>query len=86
MLSRNHLVLTSSVEDKLKPTLASLQSVLGSQEAVVAAVVKETGLLVAAVESIVGNVEVMRELGLSSADIRKSVGRQPQLFVYDYKG
>ena len=85
VFQRNFMVLTSDLEDKIKPTLAALQSVLGSQEGVVAAVAKEPNLLVSAVETLEGNVEVMLKLGLSSSDIRKSVGKQPQLFGLDYK-
>ncbi|GAB4813251.1 hypothetical protein N2152v2_000297 [Parachlorella kessleri] len=84
VLSRNYMVLTSNLEDNVKPTLAALQSVLGSQEGVVAAVAKAPNLLSSAVETIEGNMEVMQKLGLSSADIKKSVRRQPQLFAFDY--
>ena len=79
------MALTSSLEEKIKPTLAALESVLGSAEGVVAAVAKEANLLVSAVETIEGNVQVMQELGLSGADIRTSVRKQPQLFRFDYK-
>ena len=82
---RNPMVLTSSLEDKTKPTLAALHDVLGSQEAVVVAVAKAPTLLGSAVETLKGNVEVMEELGLSLTDIQKSVGKQPQLFAWDYK-
>ncbi|GAB4813249.1 hypothetical protein N2152v2_000295 [Parachlorella kessleri] len=84
VLQRNPMVLTSNLEDKVKPTLAALQSTLGTQEGVAAAVVRAPSLLVSAVETIEGNVGVMESLGLSSADIRKSVRRQPQLFHLDY--
>ena len=79
------MALTSSLEEKIKPTLAALESVLGSAEGVVAAVAKEANLLVSAVETIEGNVEVMQKLGLSAEDIRKSVRKQPQLFQFDYQ-
>ncbi|GAB4813252.1 hypothetical protein N2152v2_000298 [Parachlorella kessleri] len=79
------MVLSSNLEDKIKPILAALQSVLGSQEGVVAAVVKAPSLLVAALETIDGNVGVLKELDMSSADIMKSVSRQPQLFACDYR-
>ncbi|GAB4813244.1 hypothetical protein N2152v2_000290 [Parachlorella kessleri] len=85
VLSRHYMVLTSNLEGKVKPTLAALQSVLGSQEGVVAAVARAPGILVSALDTIAGNVEAMQELGLSSEDINESVGRQPQLFAHDYK-
>ncbi|GAB4813253.1 hypothetical protein N2152v2_000299 [Parachlorella kessleri] len=78
------MALGSNLEDKIKPTLAALQSVLGSQECVVAAVDRAPSLLVSAVETIEGNVGVMQKLDLSPADIRTSVDRQPQLFYHDY--
>ncbi|GAB4813232.1 hypothetical protein N2152v2_000278 [Parachlorella kessleri] len=79
------MALGSSVENKIKPTLAALQSVLGSQDSVVEAVVNNPSLLVSAVETLEGNVEVMQQLGMSSAEISKSVGKQPQLFGCDYQ-
>ncbi|GAB4813248.1 hypothetical protein N2152v2_000294 [Parachlorella kessleri] len=84
-LRRNYMALTSNIEDNFKPTLAALRRVLGSQEGVVGAVATEPKLLATALETLEGNVEAMQALGLSPADIRASVGRQPQLFVYNYK-
>jgi len=81
----NAMVLTSSLEGKIKHTLAALESVLGSAEGVVAAVAKAPTLLVSAVETIQGNVEVMQNLGLSGADIRMSAAKQPQLFKFNYR-
>ncbi|GAB4813229.1 hypothetical protein N2152v2_000275 [Parachlorella kessleri] len=85
MLARNPMVLSTSVEDKWMPNLAALEEVLGSQADVVVALAREPGLLVAALETLEGNVEVMKEQGMTSADIGKSVGKDPLLFAWDFK-
>ncbi len=59
------MFLTCSLNDKLRPTLAALEQVLGSRAEVARAVSKATILAVITADTIHSNVEVMRGFGLS---------------------
>jgi hypothetical protein len=86
LLRKIPMLLTCSLEDKLKPTLEALERVLGSRAEVLVAVSKAAGLAVMALETMKSNVELMRGFGLSAREIRQSVARQLQLFLWDYAG
>ncbi|GAB4813219.1 hypothetical protein N2152v2_000265 [Parachlorella kessleri] len=77
-------MLTYSLDGKLQPVLAALEGVLGGRQAVVEAVSKCAPLLGMSLSTLDGNVEYLKELGLSESEIRDSVSRQPQLFCRDY--
>ena len=80
---RHPIMLTFSLDGKLQPVLAALESVLGSRLAVVEAISRAPELLGASLNTLDSNVRFLRELGLSDSEIRASVSRQPQLFYRD---
>jgi hypothetical protein len=83
---RHPMLLTLSLEDKLKLILAALERVLGTPADVVQAVSKAAGLVAMALDTIDSNLSMMRGFRLSAGEIRQSVMKHPQLFNWDCAG
>ena len=83
-VTKHPILLSSDVKDKLEPVLRALEQVLGSSTDVVEVVGSTPSLLSMALGTIASNVQVMRDMGLSDADIQASVKKAPQLFGFDY--
>ena len=74
------MILASSWSNKLHPRLAALEEVLGSRQAVVAAVSKAPPLLGSALDTFDSNLRVLQAAGLSPDEVRCCISKQPQLF------
>ena len=84
VLSRSTMALSCSWGGKLQPVLAALEGVLGSRQAVMAAVSKAPELLGMALTTIDDNLSVLHAAGLSPDGVRRSISKQPQLFYRAY--
>ena len=83
---RRPSLLSLSLENNLQPTLVALEGVLGSPAALIAAVQLAPDLLIMGLGTISSNLAAMRGLGLAADEIQQAVGKEPQLFPWDYAG
>ncbi|GAB4822694.1 hypothetical protein N2152v2_009740 [Parachlorella kessleri] len=82
IVTRNPMIPTCSWDGKLQPMLMTLEGVLGSRQAVVAAVSKAPQLLVSAMNTIRDNLRALQQLGLTEGEMQRLGARQPQLLVF----
>ena len=76
------MILASSWSNKLHPRLAALEEVLGSRQAVVAAVSKAPPLLGSALDTFDSNLRVLQAAGLSPDEVRVLLSSHPRLLVW----
>ncbi|GAB4822696.1 hypothetical protein N2152v2_009742 [Parachlorella kessleri] len=70
MILQNPMILASSWDGKLQPMLATLEGVLGSRQAVVAAVSKGPQLLSTALDTLKDNFRALQQLELSDSEVQ----------------
>ena len=78
------MILASSWSNKLHPRLAALEEVLGSRQAVVAAVSKAPNLLCTALDTIKSNFCFLEQLALSELEVQRLTASQPQLLAFRF--